>query len=51
MTIHWNAATDSVGVTGYAVSRDGVVIATTGAATLSYLDASVAPAPHVYRVR
>jgi len=46
----WNAATDSVGVTGYTVYRDGVVIATTGAATLTYHDAGLAPATHVYRV-
>ena len=50
VTVSWNAATDSVGVTGYTVTRDGIAIATTGAATLTYHDASVAPAPHVYRV-
>jgi fibronectin type 3 domain-containing protein len=32
----WNASTDNVGVTGYSVYRNGVVIATTAAGTLSY---------------
>jgi fibronectin type 3 domain-containing protein len=41
VTLSWTAATDNVGVTGYKVSRDGALIATTGAVT-SYLDSTAA---------
>jgi chitodextrinase len=47
--LDWNASSDSVGVTGYGVFRDGVEIATT--ASSSYVDASVLPgATYRYRV-
>ena len=38
--LSWSAATDDVGVTGYEVQRDGLVIATLGTVT-SYADTSV----------
>jgi len=38
----WNTSTDNVGVTGYTVYRNGVVLTTVGASTLTYSDTSVA---------
>jgi chitodextrinase len=40
----WNASTDNVGVTGYTIYRNGAVLATVGASTLSYSDTTVAQA-------
>ena len=39
----WNASTDNVGVTGYRVLRDGLVLATISGASLSYIDTAVSP--------
>ena len=36
LTLEWSASTDDVGVTGYAVSLDGVQVATTTATTFSF---------------
>lgn len=38
----WGAATDNVGVTGYQIRRDGVIVATTSATT--WTDTALAPA-------
>jgi fibronectin type 3 domain-containing protein len=47
----WTAATDNVGVTGYAVYRDGMLIATISAVT-SYSDTSALPGTtYTYAVR
>src|SRR5262249_41629575 len=48
--VSWNAATDSVGVTGYTLYRDGAVVTTTSASTLTYHDAALPAGPHAYRV-
>src|SRR5207237_4766522 len=48
--VAWNAATDSVGVTGYSVYRDGALVGSTVASTLSYHDTGLAGGPHFYRV-
>jgi hypothetical protein len=48
--VAWSAATDAVGVTSYDVVRNGRVIATVSAATLSYTDPT-APAGTSYTVR
>jgi fibronectin type 3 domain-containing protein len=48
--INWTASTDNVGVTGYGVYRDGVLVATVQ--TLYYLDAGLAAGTiHTYTVR
>lgn len=39
----WNASTDNIGVTGYGVYRDSVLLATVGGSTLAYVDATVGP--------
>jgi hypothetical protein len=41
VSLTWAAASDDVGVTGYEVSRDGTVLATTSA--LGYVDTSIQP--------
>ena len=48
--VAWSAANDAVGVTSYDVVRNGRVIATVSAATLSYTDPT-APAGTSYTVR
>jgi len=40
-TISWEAATDNIGVTGYNVYRDGILISTT--TSLSYVDSGLTP--------
>lgn len=39
----WTASSDSTGVSGYTIYRDGVTIATVGASTLTYNDPSLLP--------
>ncbi len=41
--VTWAASTDNVAVRGYGVYRDGTLIATTDASTLSYTDNGLAP--------
>ena len=48
--VSWNASTDSVGVTGYTVYRDGIAISNTNAATLTFHDTNLPAETHVYRV-
>ena len=51
VALAWGAATDNIGVTGYVVFRDGVVLASVGATT-SYVDTTVlASSTHTYAVR
>ncbi|MFI5282274.1 MAG: beta strand repeat-containing protein [Candidatus Dormibacterales bacterium] len=40
--VSWNASTDNVGVTGYTVYRNGVVLTTTGGTVASWADKTVA---------
>ena len=50
--VAWAAATDDVGVTAYDVLRDGVAVASIGAATLTFTDTTVlAATTHTYAVR
>jgi fibronectin type 3 domain-containing protein len=50
VALSWTASTDNVGVTGYQVYRDGVLVGT--ASGLSYLDSGLAPgSSHSYTVR
>ena len=47
----WHAATDNVGVTGYGIYRDGVLIGSVGGSSLAYADTGVAAAStYSYRV-
>ena len=39
--LQWNASTDNVAVTGYAIQRNGVTIASVGAGTTTYSDTTV----------
>jgi hypothetical protein len=39
----WTHSTDTVGVTGYTIYRDGAVLTTVGSATSSYQDTSASP--------
>jgi hypothetical protein len=48
--VSWSAATDSVGVTGYTVYRDGVAITTVGPNTLAFHDAALPPGVHAYTI-
>jgi hypothetical protein len=48
VTLRWSAATDDVGVVGYRVSRDGVVLRTVNGLTTT--DPGVPPGPHTYQV-
>ncbi len=41
INLAWSAATDNVGVTAYAVSRDGVPLVTLGGGTLAYVDSGL----------
>ena len=50
VTVTWNASTDDVGVTSYAIIRDGTQIGTVNGTTLSYIDRGVAPGQHTYSV-
>ena len=50
VTLVWDASTDNVGVTGYAVYRDTVLLAPVGTVT-TYVDTTVTPsATHTYTV-
>src|SRR5205085_1003628 len=40
--LSWNASTDNVGVTGYAISREGTQIGTVNGSTTSYSDTTAA---------
>lgn len=44
VALSWSAATDNVGVAGYTVYRNGVVLNTVGGSSLTYSDGTVAPA-------
>ena len=49
--VSWSASTDNVGVSGYGVYRDGVLLTEVDGATLSYRDQTVAPSTtYSYRV-
>jgi fibronectin type 3 domain-containing protein len=48
--VSWTASTDNVAVTGYDVYRDGTLLITLGAATLSYTDTVTAGSTHSYTV-
>ncbi len=51
-TVSWTASTDNVGVTGYEIYRDGVLVGTTASATTSFVDSGrTAGVTHVYTVR
>jgi hypothetical protein len=41
--LSWSASSDDVGVAGYTIRREGVVIATTAGTTTSYTDSGLAP--------
>jgi chitodextrinase len=43
VSLTWSASTDAVGVTGYRVSRDGVVVATVAATGTGFTDTGLAP--------
>jgi Calcineurin-like phosphoesterase len=50
--VTWAASTDTGGVTGYDISRDGILIGTAGAAQTSYSDTTAAPTTtYQYTVR
>ena len=50
--LRWTAATDDVGVTGYDIVRDGVLLTTTAAAVTGFSDTTAAPGtPYLYEVR
>ena len=52
VTLGWSAASDGIGVAGYDISRDGVVIGVAGAAQTSYADSTAAAATtYQYAVR
>ena len=52
LTLNWSASTDNVAVTAYQVFRDGVQIATTNAATLSFDDSGLITVTlYVYAVK
>jgi hypothetical protein len=42
ISLSWGASTDNIGVTGYRISRNGNVLATTSAQTLTYTDSGLA---------
>jgi hypothetical protein len=44
INLSWTASTDNVGVAGYAIRRNGAVIANTGTTATSYSDAGLSPA-------
>jgi fibronectin type III domain protein/calcineurin-like phosphoesterase family protein len=44
VNLSWNASTDSNGVTGYDIVRNGTTIGTVSGTTTSYVDASASPA-------
>ena len=48
VTLRWSAATDDVGVAGYRISRDGVVLRTVNGLTTT--DPGVPAGPHTYQV-
>jgi chitodextrinase len=43
VSLSWQASTDNVGVTGYAISRGSAVIATVSGSTTSYADSGLTP--------
>jgi parallel beta-helix repeat protein len=49
--VSWSASTDNVGVTGYGVYRNDVLLSQVGGATLTYRDQAVAPSTtYSYRI-
>ena len=44
VNVSWTASTDTTGVTGYDIARNGVVIGSVNGATTSFTDSTVAPA-------
>ncbi len=51
VSLSWNASTDNVGVAGYTIYRDGVMLTTVSGSTLNYADTFViAYASHSYTV-
>jgi hypothetical protein len=50
VTITWTAASDTVGVNGYRVYRDGTAIGDVNGSTLAYTDANLAPETYAYTV-
>lgn len=52
VTVAWRASTDAVGVTGYEVLRDGVVVGSTSGSTLQLVDSGLQPrTTYAYQVR
>ena len=51
VSLHWNAATDNTGVTGYDIVRDGTTLATVAPARATSTPRSSAPTTHQYAVR
>jgi chitodextrinase len=52
VNLSWTASTDNVGVTGYEVFRDGVLLATTTGTGTTYSDTNALPSTtHHYQVR
>ena len=52
VTVSWRASTDAVGVTGYEVLRDGVVVGTAAGSALQLVDSGLQPATtYAYQVR
>ena len=50
VALSWNAATDNVGVAGYDVYRDTLLLATRGPSPLSFTDTVLAGSTHTYTV-
>jgi chitodextrinase len=50
VSVSWTSSTDNVGVTGYEVNRDGVVVTTLAPTVLSYRDTVAAGSKHSYTV-
>ncbi len=48
--VSWTASTDNVAVTGYDIFRDGAIVATVGASSLSYNDTVASGSTHSYTV-
>ena len=52
VTVAWRASTDAVGVTGYDVLRDGVVVGSTSGSALQLVDSGLQPrTTYAYQVR
>jgi chitodextrinase len=50
VSVSWSASTDNVGVTGYEVYRDSVVVTTLAPTALSYQDTVASGSTHLYTV-